>query len=271
MALGGHSVGDPIGGSRRPGVAAVETQLAIGDRLGRGQRRVSGRWGAAGDRVPEALFGIEQVILVHPVRGDLIRFPAMVAVDHREDRALDATDSHIMLELRHIAHQHLVGLGKGRDVLGFPHRPTGLDKAIKRRPTPGVGGRRPDRACVADLQTGDARIPLPVEGLGPTAKHNREDGGEVLTLALAALLSPERTHAVGITGQDDVGIAASDPRQTRVALGARQAKRRQGGPSCRRVYGLHKQSWRTDHPRLIIGIGCIGRTHIMLHIIDPRL
>ena len=50
----------------------------------------------------------------------------------QRNKLLAVGDRHIVLQLRHVALQHLFGLGKGIGVLGFPDRVNPLDQPVDR-------------------------------------------------------------------------------------------------------------------------------------------
>src|SRR5690348_11883151 len=71
MDLGGLAMLQPIEGSRRPGVVALETDFPGADRPWRSRRFNRNRLESTLDTIPEALFGGEKLDLIEPVGGDL--------------------------------------------------------------------------------------------------------------------------------------------------------------------------------------------------------
>jgi hypothetical protein len=123
-------------------------------RPGRRRRIDRDRLAAGKHAVPEALLSLEQFKLIKPVAGDLEDLKLVVAEDDREDRPLDAGDRHIVLELGHVALEHLIGLRKGAGVLRFPNGAAVLNQPIERAPPPVMAGARDGRGNIGDSLAG---------------------------------------------------------------------------------------------------------------------
>jgi hypothetical protein len=139
---------------------------------------------------------------------------------------------HVVLELGHIAGQHLCGVGERASVLGLPHRALLFDVTIERAAAPGVHRAGHLLSLAAHALPRGTFIPLAVERLGPAPQHHRDVARQVLG-AIPALLPPQPQHASGRAGQDHVGVAASDQARPSVARFGREADAVQQRPSKR--------------------------------------